>query len=151
MAVEIERKFLVVNESFISMARGHKNLIQGYLSTDPERTVRVRINDDSAWLTIKSLNHGATRGEWEYAIPVEDARQLIKLCGDNVIEKVRHYVDYAGLTWEIDVFGGSLAPLILAEVELTSEFQSVTLPPFIGAEVTGDPQYYNSNLAGIKL
>lgn len=146
MAYEIERKFLVTNTSFVDMACGHVDMVQGYLSRNADATVRVRIAGDDAWITVKSRNQGARRHEWEYPIPVEDAREMIEIC-QGIIEKTRYMVDYAQYLWEIDVFKGNHSGLIVAEVELPSENAPVTLPPFIGTEVTGDPKYYNSNLS----
>ena len=148
MAKEIERKFLVKNTSFVEMASDVVRIRQAYLSRRPESTVRVRLWGDRAFLTVKGVTNGVTRDEWEYAIPVADACDMIaRLADGSVIDKTRYIVGYAGLVWEIDEFHGAHSGLIVAEVELHSEDQMVELPPFIGAEVTGDPRYYNSNLA----
>lgn len=146
MATEIERKYLVKNDSYRDMASESVHIIQGYLNRDPDRTVRVRVKGEHAFLTIKGRNKGAARLEFEYPIPSEDARQLIRLCDGRVIDKIRHIVPYGGFTWEVDEFLGDLSPLIVAEVELDSPDQDPPLPPFTGDEVTGDPRYYNSSL-----
>lgn len=146
MAREIERKFLVVDNSFQAIATSVRHIAQGYLSTDPDRTVRVRIADNQAFITIKSRNVGCVRGEWEYPIPVEDAHQLMALCVGTPIIKTRHLVPYKGYVWEVDVFEGAHAGLIVAEVELPNATSEPPLPPFVGREVTGDPAYYNSQL-----
>ena len=108
--------------------------------------MRVRIKGEHGFLTVKSRTHGLTRGEWEYEIPVGDARELLALC-PNPLEKRRWYVEYEGHVWEVDEFGGSHAGLCVAEVELQSADETVTVPGFIGREVTGDPRYYNSSLS----
>lgn len=148
MAKEIERKFLVVNDAFFSMASRSVDIEQGYLCTDPDSTVRVRIKGDEAFITVKSRNYGATRNEWEYSIPVSDAREMMECCR-GVIKKRRFLVPYDGLVWEVDVFGGRHSGLVVAEVEIGSEDVRLSLPPFVGEEVTSDPRYYNSVLAGI--
>lgn len=147
MAKEIERKFLVKNTSYRDMASGRRHIEQAYLSRDPRATVRVRIIDGEARLTVKGLNDGAIRDEWEYAVPVEDARDMTERCATGrVIVKTRYIVPFGGLTWEVDEFEGSLAGLTVAEVELPSADAEVTMPPFVGEEVTGDARYYNSSL-----
>lgn len=148
MAKEIERKFLVVNDDYVKMSIKSTAIIQGYISTDPEATVRVRITDDNAYITIKSRNQGSVRDEWEYPIPVIEANDMLhRLCGNNVIEKTRHIVPFDGNTWEIDVFGGSLNGLIIAEIELPDPDCIISLPSFVGTEVTSDTRYYNSSLS----
>lgn len=146
MATEIERKFLVKGDEWRKLGKGTVYR-QGYLSTVKERVVRVRTIDDKGYLTIKGITTGATRLEFEYEIPVEDANQMLdELCERPLIEKTRYVVEYGGLTWEIDEFAGENQGLILAEVELSSEDQQIELPDWIGEEVTGDPRYFNSNL-----
>lgn len=147
MGREIERKFLVVDDAWRAGVASAVGLRQGYLCVDPERTVRVRIADDQAWLTLKGRAHGATRAEFEYPIPVADARQLLDLCLPGAIAKTRHRVDVAGRTWEVDVFQGDNSGLVLAEVELDDAGAAVVLPPWVGTEVTEDPRYANANLA----
>lgn len=145
MGTEIERKFTVSSMEWLSEAVGER-LQQGYLSTDPERTVRVRLVGERAWLTIKGQTVGASRPEFEYAIPASDARTLLRLCLPPLIDKTRHRVLFAGHTWEVDVFHGENDGLVIAEVELEREDEAVRLPAWLGQEVTGNPAYYNSSL-----
>jgi CYTH domain-containing protein len=146
MGLEIERKFLVRGDAWRAGAAG-VTYRQGYLSTVKERTVRLRTVGERGFLTIKGITVGATRSEYEYDIPVEDARQMLDdLCEQPLIEKRRYLVAAAGHDWEIDEFGGENAGLIVAEVELASEDEDVVLPSWAGEEVTGDPRYYNANL-----
>lgn len=147
MAKEIERKFLVTNTSYRDMSAAEKLIVQAYLNRDPKATVRVRIIDSKAFLTVKGKNEGALRDEWEYPIPVSDARGMIARCASGrVIEKTRFIVPFEGYKWEIDEFGGDLKGLVVAEIELPTEDAKFVLPPFVGEEVTGDPRYYNSSL-----
>jgi len=145
MAKEIERKFLVDDMSFMTLATGKHHICQGYLSRKP--TVRVRILDNRAFITVKSRNLGATRSEWEYEVPVADAREMMRLCTEDLIQKTRYIVPVGNLTWEVDVFEGALSGLIVAEVELPDENTPVALPEFAGKEVTGNPAFYNSVLS----
>lgn len=146
MGKEIERKFLVKGDDWKKKGKGTVYR-QGYLSTVKERVVRVRMVNDKGFLTIKGINRGATRLEFEYEIPVADAKEMLeKLCLRPLIEKTRYVVEYGGLKWEVDEFAGENEGLILAEVELEDEQQKVELPDWIGEEVTGDPRYFNSNL-----
>lgn len=146
MGKEIERKFLVADsEAVKNAARESVRISQGYLSVEPERTVRIRLKGERGFLTIKGLTHGATRAEYEYEIPANDARELLSLCVGKIIDKTRYLVDYEGQTWEIDEFH-SPRKLWLAEAELQSESEALSLPPWVGEEVTGDPNYYNSNI-----
>ncbi|MBX3157935.1 MAG: CYTH domain-containing protein [Deltaproteobacteria bacterium] len=145
MAHEIERKFLVDAARWNPTGHGTA-LRQGYLSSVPERTVRVRLAGERAVLTVKGLTTGVTRTELEYEIPVEDARILLDMCERPLIEKVRHVEDWGGTRWEIDVFGGDNAGLVLAEVELPSEDAAFARPPWLGREVSDDARYYNANL-----
>ena len=148
MAQEIERKYIVTNDSFKAMSIRSYHIIQGYIHTDPRAVVRVRIRDDKAFLTIKSENKGAVRNEWEYGIPVNDARMMVdKLCQASIIEKTRYIIDYDSHIWEVDCFDKPCGGLVIAEIELQSEDENFTLPPFVGREVTGDPAYYNSAIA----
>lgn len=147
MGIEIERKFLVANDSWRAQAQQATRFCQGYLSRDPVRTVRVRIAGDEALLTIKGATTGATRAEFEYPVPVDDARQLLGLCDGPVVEKVRHLCEVDGMTWEVDEFLGANAGLVVAEIELASESQPFSRPAWLGAEVTGDGRYVNANLA----
>ena len=147
VGIEIERKFLVTGE-FKSQAFNHKRIIQGYISTLPEKSVRVRIAGDTAFLTIKgkSQQQGLKRSEWEYSIPVEDAEELLLLCEKGIIEKTRYYVKSGNLTFEVDEFYGDNKGLILAEVELTDENEEIKKPEWLGEEVTGIVKYYNAYL-----
>lgn len=146
MGKEIERKYLIKDDSWSEGASG-TTYRQGYLSTVKERTVRVRTIDDKGFLTIKGITIGATRREYEYEIPTEDANEMLdELCEKPIIEKTRYKIPFAGLTWEIDEFAGVNQGLIVAEVELESEEQAVDCPSWVGEEVSGDPRYFNSNL-----
>lgn len=147
MGKEIERKFLVINAGFKHLASGKIEIAQGYLSTDPDRTVRVRLAGDHAFLTIKSRNIGMVRGEWEYEIPCADAHELLRLAVYPPIEKTRWIVPFEGWIWEVDEFHGAHAGLTVAEVELPTVDTLPTLPDFVGCEVTDNPAYYNSNLS----
>ena len=147
MAREIERKFLVAGD-FRQEATDSFRLVQGYISTDPDRTVRVRIKGNQGFLTIKgrSTAGGLSRYEWEREIPVEEARELMALCGPGVIDKMRYLVPCAGHVFEVDEFYGSNQGLILAEIELEAEQEAFQKPSWLGEEVTGDSRYYNSML-----
>lgn len=146
MATEIERKFLVKDDSWRGLGPGSRYR-QGYLSTDPERTVRARVVAGKGYLTIKGKTVNAARAEYEYSIPVQDAEAILdELCQRPLIEKTRYQIDYQGLVWEVDEFEGENAGLVIAEVELASADQAVSLPGWIGEEVTADPRYYNANL-----
>jgi len=145
MPLEIERKFLVLGDAWRSAP--HRYLCQGYLNRDKARTVRVRIAGEQAWLTVKGPSSGAVRSEFEYAVPLEDARQMLALCGPPLIEKNRYLVHHEGHTWEVDEFLGANAGLVVAEIELESETQAFARPAWIGEEVTQHARYFNSNLA----
>ena len=146
---EIERKFLVLNESFASLATARKEIAQGYLNTHPERTVRVRIANDKAFMTVKGKGNesGTTRFEWEKDIPVDAAKQLLLLCEKGVIEKTRYEVPVGMHLYEVDVFYGDNKGLIVAEVELQDEKESFEKPDWLGQEVTNDHRYYNAHLS----
>ena len=120
---------------------------QGYLTRDRERTVRVRIAGGAGFLTIKGISRGATRAEYEYTIPADEAKEIMQLCVGPLIEKNRRIVEHAGLKWEVDEFLGDNQGLVVAEVELDSEHQAIELPSWVGDEVTDDPRYFNSNLS----
>lgn len=146
MGIEIERKFLVLDERWRTLGVG-VSLRQGYLSSHPERVVRVRIEGDLAMLTIKGRSVGASRGEWEYPIPLTDAEQLLaSLCEQPLIEKKRYRIRHEGMLWEVDEFFGANAGLVVAEIELESEDQQFSRPDWLGAEVTDDARYFNANL-----
>ena len=146
MGIEIERKFLVKEELWQTPTNG---LVyrQGYIYTLSGNTVRVRTAGDQGYLTLKSKTKGSTRQEFEYSIPLHDANEmLITMCDRPLIEKIRYKVLIDNLEWEVDQFLGDNQGLLLAEVELTSEEQTVKIPPWIGKEVTHDQRYYNLNL-----
>ena len=147
MSYEIERKFLVTETSFLE-GRAGQECRQGYLPTAGAPSVRVRIIGEGAYLTLKGADSGLTRREFEYPIPLSDARDMLALlCQQPLIEKTRYAVEFAGTTWDVDRFHGANRGLCMAEVELESETQAFETPPWIGAEVTGQPAYYNVNLA----
>lgn len=152
MAVEIERKFLVSRdglEKVKQLVTSHHRLTQGYLNSSPDRTVRVRIKDDCAFMTVKgrSSESGLSRFEWEKEIAVADALELMALCEPGVIDKVRYVVEYEGYVFEVDEFFGENEGLVVAEVELKDEAENFDRPEWLGEEVTGQTQYYNSSLA----
>lgn len=147
MGLEIERKFLV-KADFKSNAYASIRIVQGYLSSVPERAVRVRIKGDRAYLTIKGIgnNAGLTRYEWEKEISVSDAEDLLKLCEPGIIDKVRHLVKSGEHIFEVDEFHGENEGLTIAEIELTDENEHFNRPDWLGEEVTGDNKYYNASL-----
>ena len=148
MGTEIERKFLVRDLSVLAGVPGTA-FRQGYLSTDPERSVRVRLSGDLAFVTVKGITgpSGTTRAEFEYSIPPEDADAMLdELALRPLIEKTRYRVEDGGRLWEIDVFSGANEGLVVAEVELPTEDAAVEVPAWVGGEVTGDARYYNANL-----
>ncbi len=160
--IEIERKFLVLNEDYKQLAISRYSIVQGYICKEPGRTVRVRIRTEAdgsstAFLTIKSKPNamGFSRFEWEKEIDVNDAKQLIDMCLPGVIEKTRWLIpatqpytatESPQLIWEVDEFHGRLNGLVIAELELEREDQAFNKPSFVGEEVTGDPRYYNANM-----
>lgn len=146
MALEIEHKYLVKNDSFKLLSTSSFTISQGYLCRDPERTVRIRIKGDKGYITIKGKNSGAVRAEFEYEIGFQDAEQLLAMCQPPIISKTRYIVPFEGNIWEVDEFYGSLKGLITAEIELSSPDESYGIPDFVGINVTGNPEYYNSNL-----
>lgn len=146
MGIEIERKFLVKDDSWIVTADQGRVCRQGYLLSDGGLTVRIRVIGEQAFLTIKGPSSGISRKEFQYEIPGADAEALLALCG-NLVEKVRHLVSHAGMFWEVDVFAGANEGLVMAEIELASEGQTFRLPDWAGEEVTDDPRYYNAYLA----
>jgi len=146
MANEIERKFLVINQEYKSLGTKHY-IHQGFLSTDKERVVRIRVFDEQAFITVKGKNTGATRTEFEYEIPLEDAKFMLEqICVRPTIEKYRYNINYEGFTWEVDEFLGENEGLLVAEIELEVADQEFSLPGWVGEEVTADPRYYNANL-----
>lgn len=144
MPAEIERKFLVTGSGW--RQENGVRISQGYLNRDKERTVRVRLAGDKAFLTIKGQTVGASRAEFEYEIPATHAEQLLRLCDGPILQKIRHTVTFNGLTWEVDEFLGENEGLVIAEVELEREDQPLERPAWLGEEVTEDPRYFNSNL-----
>ena len=146
MAYEIEHKYLVINDSYQSMATGKVEIRQGYLNRNPDRTVRVRTMGTKGFLTVKSRNHGAKRLEFEYEIPGHDAEEILRLAEPGIVEKTRWMVPFGGLLWEVDEFHGSQQGVVVAEVEIPDDGITYAKPPFIGEDITGDPAYYNSNL-----
>jgi adenylate cyclase len=146
MAKEIERKFLVKPRNWSEMAPG-VFIRQGYLSIDKNATVRIRTADDKGYITVKGINTGFSRDEYEYEIPLGDANEMLeRLCRKPLIEKIRYRIQFAGRTFEVDEFTGVNRGLTIAEVELKDENEKVELPDWIDREVTGDPRYYNVNL-----
>ena len=148
MAQEIERKFLIKNDAFKAESVNKTKITQGFLSTVPERTVRIRINGDKGFLTVKGIGNksGASRYEFEKEISVDDAQDLMAICEPGVIEKTRYNVKSGEHTFEIDEFYGDNDGLIIAEVELSSEDEVFEKPEWLGVEVTGEVKYYNAML-----
>jgi len=147
--LEIERKFLVTSEDFKNEAFTQNRIAQGYLSSIPERTVRVRIKGDKGFLTIKGVSNGTgiSRFEWEKEIPVDEAQKLLLLCEKGVIDKTRFEVKFRNHIFEVDEFYGKNEGLIMAEIELDSETETFEKPLWLGKEVTNDKRYYNSYLS----
>lgn len=147
--LEIERKFLITSEVFKTYAQKHFRIVQGYLNSHTDRTVRVRIKGEKGFLTIKgkSNSSGTSRFEWEKQIPLTEAEQLIALCEKGVIEKIRYEIPVGKHLYEVDEFFGKNQGLILAEIELQDELEIFLKPEWLGEEVTGDPKYYNSQLS----
>ncbi|MDB4015239.1 CYTH domain-containing protein [Flavobacteriaceae bacterium] len=150
--IEIERKFLVKVSDYKKEAHRKTKIIQGYLTKDPKRTVRVRIRENQGFLTIKGVSSedGLSRFEWEKEIPINEAKELITLCLPTIIEKIRYEVTYKGVLFEVDEFEGNHSGLVLVEVELNSTEDIFEKPIWVGKEVTGDEKYYNSYLSNSK-
>ena len=146
MGIEIERKFLVKDDSWKAAADNGRICRQGYLLSDGGMTVRVRVIGAKAFLTIKGPSNGISREEFEYEIPAADAEALLAQCGKH-IEKVRYLISHAGMVWELDVFAGANEGLVMAEIELEAEGWEFGRPEWAGEEVSGDPRYYNAYLA----
>ena len=146
---EIERKFLVESTDFIKESTVNNRIVQGYLNSNPERTVRVRIKGNKGFLTIKGKGNenGTTRFEWEKEIALSEAEALLQLCESGIIDKIRYEIPLGKHTFEVDVFSGENQGLIIAEVELTFENEFFEQPNWLGKEVTGDKKYYNSHLS----
>jgi len=151
MALEIERKFLIRDDSWRDQADEGTVYRQGYLCTGRGRTVRVRLAADRAWLTIKGKAEGLARAEYEYPIPVDEAREILDLCLPTIIDKTRYLVEHAGWTWEVDIFHGENEGLIVAEVELDRADAVVELPSWVGLEVSHDSRYKNSRLTSLPF
>jgi adenylate cyclase len=148
VGTEIERKFLVADDSWRAEAGPGAVMAQGYLCTGPPVAARVRVTGDVAHLNLKKATLDIKRAEYEYPIPVADAMEILHdLCGGHIIEKTRYEVEHEGLVWEVDVFAGLNEGLIVAEVELDSEDQHVPRPPWVGEEVSSDARYFNSHLS----
>lgn len=153
MGIEIERKFLVRNDTWRKLAADRGRPIrQGYLTATQQSTVRVRIIGDEAVVTIKGKSTGMRRSEFEYPIPMADAEQMLaSLCRKPIVDKIRYRIPAGGLAWEVDDYFGENAGLVTAEIELQDESQTFDLPPWIGREVTGTARYYNSALARLPF
>ena len=147
--IEIERKFLVKTEDFKEESYEKYTIKQGFLNTSPERTVRVRIKGETAFITVKGKNNeaGLTRFEWEKEIDKQEAEELLKLCEPGMIDKTRYLVKVVDHIFEVDEFYGENEGLIVAEVELLNENEKISKPEWLGLEVTGKPEYYNSQLS----
>lgn len=146
---EIERKFLVSSDTFKTTAFTQNRIVQGYLNSDPERTVRIRIKGNKGFLTVKGKGNdiGTTRLEWEKEISVAEAELLLPLCEKGVIDKIRYEVNVGKHVFEVDVFSGENSGLVIAEIELSSENETYEKPLWLGTEVTGDVRYYNAYLS----
>ncbi|PCK07478.1 MAG: adenylate cyclase [Alteromonadaceae bacterium] len=146
MGQEIERKFLIDRDKLGELSGGTR-ICQGYINTQDETAVRIRIKGEKAFLTIKGKNVGPVRAEFEYAIPMDDAQNMLEsFCSGGTIDKTRYEVAYKGHTWEVDIFYGANQGLVFAEVELEDEHEEVIMPAWVTTEVTEDPRYYNVNL-----
>lgn len=147
--LEIERKFLVTSENFKAEAFAKNLIAQGYLNSNPERTVRVRIKGDKGYMTVKGISNesGLSRFEWEKEIPVDEAKELLLICEKGIIDKTRFEVKVGNHLFEVDEFYGENQGLIIAEVELSSETETFEKPSWLGEEVTNDKRYYNSYLS----
>ncbi len=150
MGIEIERKFLVRDDSWRAQTDAGVFYSQGYLGSDPNSCIRVRIGGERAWLNIKSAQSAVRRLEYEYEIPLQDARDLLtNLCSAAPVEKTRYHVSHGEHLWEVDAFEGANAGLTVAEIELNDEMERFARPAWLGEEVSDDPRYYNMNLAKV--
>jgi adenylate cyclase len=148
VSVEIEHKYLVRKDLWYALRKPQGiDIRQGYLVASAGKTVRIRIADTDAFLTIKGPTENASRSEYEYSVPLSDAEELLGLCSSPLIEKVRYRLEYSGKTWDVDEFFGENDGLILAEIELSDESEAYDKPAWIGENVTADPRYYNSYLS----
>jgi len=147
MPTEIEKKFLLKNDNWRDQVKSSRNIRQGYLGSMAKASVRIRLDGDNANINIKSADLAMVRQEYEYPVPVDQALEMLEtLCESPQVDKIRHLVDYAGHTWEIDEFFGDNAGLVVAEIELNSEDEDFEIPEWLGEEVTDDGRYYNVNL-----
>ena len=147
MALEIERKFLVADHGWREGVDGGEHFREGLLARMTNGKIRIRRSDARAWITVKGPKTGFSRSEYEYAIPLAEADEMLAhLCEGPLIEKTRYHVDFDGLTWEVDQFAGALTGLVIAEVELSHATQTFSLPPWIGLEITTDPAYGSAAL-----
>jgi adenylate cyclase len=146
MPIEIERRFAVIGEPWTAAEPG-ENIIQGYLFTADDRSLRIRLAGGRAWLTLKLARSALNRLEIEHELPAEEGRELLAACGGIVVEKRRHRLEHAGWPWTIDVFGGASAGLVLAEIELPAEDTAFERPPWLGEELSSDGRYTSSSLA----
>ena len=146
MGIEIEHKYLVVNDSYKSMATDKFEIRQGYLNRNPDRTVRIRTVGNRGYLTVKGRNRGEKRLEFEYEISENDAEKIMNMAEPGIVSKTRYLVPFDGLVWEVDEFHGNLNGVVVAEVELPEVGISYNKPSFIGDDITGNPRFYNSNL-----
>jgi CYTH domain-containing protein len=152
MALEIERKFLIANAGWKNSVARRVRIRDGLIANNNGHKARVRIADDVATIALKSRRRGLVRDEFEYAIPLSDADQMLRtMCDGNVLDKVRHFILHTSNTWHVDVYEGLLEGVVLAEIELTDVDQAFTLPDWIGAEVTGDPRYRKINMVAARL
>jgi CYTH domain-containing protein len=147
MAIEIERRFRVAGDAWRASIARSTRITQGYLAITEASVIRVRVRDAKGYVTIKSRDGGLAREEFEYPIPLDDAGSLLNLCGQRILEKIRHEVTYAGYCWEIDEYLEPFEHLIIAEVEMRSEEEEPPLPPWIGEEITHDGSFSNAALA----
>jgi adenylate cyclase len=148
MGIEIERKFLVKKDKWAQVVKTHRSLFrQGYIVSDPLKTIRVRLTDTEAFLTIKGQTVGASRPEFEYSIPPEDAQQMLDNLCTSELSKIRYFIPHDGHTWEVDEFLGLNEGLIVAEIELDAEDARFSLPEWVDKEVTSEKKYTNSNLS----
>lgn len=147
--IEIERKFLVTSDAYKTEAYRQSRIVQGFLNTHKERTVRVRIQGDKGFLTIKGASSadGLSRFEWEKELPVTECEALLKLCEKGIIEKIRYEINFGNHIFEVDEFFGDNRGLVIAEIELSNEMETFEKPSWLGNEVTGDIRYYNSQLS----
>lgn len=147
--IEIERKFLVLNEDYKKQATTQFQIAQGYLNTNPHRTVRVRVKGDKGYINVKGIGNesGTTRFEWEKEIDLSEAQALLEMCEETIIDKIRYEVPYGNHLYEVDEFKGQNEGLVVGEIELNSEEESFDKPNWLGSEITGQNKYYNSYLS----